>query len=111
MNLASAEALAILAEEAAEVIQSVTKIQRFGLVINPWTEKHNRDTLETELGDLLAAIALAYKHGLVDPKFIVAHANAKLNAFRVNDGRLRHANADQLRVASLNIFPDPEHPV
>jgi len=47
----------ILQEEAAEVIQAVSKIRRFGVDNSkPDTDYTNRAHLEEELGDMLAMI-------------------------------------------------------
>lgn len=54
-----AEALAVLAEECAEVVQIVAKIQRHGLLSHhPVSGEQNTYTLAQELGDVLAAIKL-----------------------------------------------------
>jgi NTP pyrophosphatase (non-canonical NTP hydrolase) len=53
------EALLILAEECAEVIQAISKCQRFGIdVCKPGKPRTNREHLETELGDVLAMIEI-----------------------------------------------------
>ena len=55
-----AERLALLAEECAEVIQAIAKIQRHGYTSHhpndPSTD--NREALEREMGDVLAAIQI-----------------------------------------------------
>lgn len=54
-------------EECAEVIQAVTKGNRFGYdFIKPGTVKTNREHLADELGDLLAMITLCHDFGIVD---------------------------------------------
>ena len=51
------EVMDILQEEAAEVIQAVSKIRRFGMDnAKPGTNYTNREHLEEELGDVLAMI-------------------------------------------------------
>ena len=51
------EVMAILQEEAAEVIQAVSKCYRFGLdEYKPGKTKTNRQHLEEEIGDMLAMI-------------------------------------------------------
>ena len=56
-NEDSNEVMDILQEEAAEVIQAVSKIRRFGIDnAKPGTEYTNREHLEEELGDMLAMI-------------------------------------------------------
>lgn len=53
------EALYILAEECAEVIQAISKINRFGCDnVNPSTNKTNLKHLENEIGDLMAMIEI-----------------------------------------------------
>lgn len=53
------ECLNILQEECAEVIQAASKIKRFGVVGKPIvTTLTNLESLELELGDLLALIDL-----------------------------------------------------
>lgn len=53
------ECLNILQEECAEVIQAASKIKRFGLIGKPVnTTLTNRESLEMELGDVLALVDL-----------------------------------------------------
>jgi NTP pyrophosphatase (non-canonical NTP hydrolase) len=59
------ECLNILQEECAEVIQACSKIKRFGLIgksLN--TTLTNRESLEMELGDVLALVDLVKGAGL-----------------------------------------------
>jgi NTP pyrophosphatase (non-canonical NTP hydrolase) len=57
MNENNNEVMDILQEEAAEVIQAVSKIRRFGVDNSkPGTDYTNRTHLEEELGDMLAMI-------------------------------------------------------
>jgi NTP pyrophosphatase (non-canonical NTP hydrolase) len=51
------EVMAILQEEAAEVIQAVSKINRFGLE-SKWQGVTNKEALITEIGDVLAVIII-----------------------------------------------------
>ena len=61
------EILAILQEECAEVIQAVSKCNRFGIDENkPKNPKTNRQHLEEELGDVLAMIHLLVESGVVN---------------------------------------------
>ena len=56
----------ICQEECAEVIQAVSKINRFGIDgAKPLTVKTNREHLEEELGDLLAMIDILVVNGIV----------------------------------------------
>lgn len=59
------ECLNILQEECAEVIQAASKIKRFGVVGKPVnTSLTNRESLELELGDVLALVDLVKGAGL-----------------------------------------------
>ncbi len=49
------QVLGVLTEECAEVIQAVSKINRFGLD-NEWNGVTNKQSLITEIGDVLAII-------------------------------------------------------
>jgi NTP pyrophosphatase (non-canonical NTP hydrolase) len=49
------EALLILQEECAEVVQATSKCFRFGLD-GQYQEQSNRDRLEQEIGDVLAMV-------------------------------------------------------
>jgi NTP pyrophosphatase (non-canonical NTP hydrolase) len=74
-----AEALALLAEECAEVIQAIGKIQRHGL----WSEHPesgipNYNTLQREIGDVLAALRIAEVQRLADWAAVIRHRDQKL---------------------------------
>lgn len=57
MNEPVNEAMDILQEECAEVIQAVSKCRRFGLTnIKPSKDRTNLECLEEEIGDLMAMI-------------------------------------------------------
>ena len=59
------ECLNILQEECAEVIQAASKIKRFGVIGKPLnTTLTNRESLEMELGDVLALVDLVKGAGL-----------------------------------------------
>ena len=67
MDPKTKEALDILQEECAEVIQAVSKISRFGMDnLKPGKPKTNREHLEEELGDLLAMIDILCGKGVVE---------------------------------------------
>ena len=73
------EIMGILQEECAEVIQAVSKVNRFGLDnFKPGKPKTNREHLEEELGDLVAMINIMVDEKLVDEKSIEAAAHAKV---------------------------------
>ena len=56
----------ILQEEAAEVIQAVSKIRRFGIDNSKMgTGQTNLEHLEEELGDMLAMIDILLELGIV----------------------------------------------
>ena len=68
LNDAQTERLALLAEEAAEVIQVVGKILRHG-----WESRHptkdlgtNKERLESELGDMAVIVGLLAHHDEVN---------------------------------------------
>lgn len=84
------ELVTMLAEECAEVGQRCTKILRFGLTVNPWTGKHNRDQLELELGDLAAMVWLLDALGVVDGRRVDINRRAKIQALKRQDGRTRY---------------------
>jgi NTP pyrophosphatase (non-canonical NTP hydrolase) len=66
MNSQTKEAMDILQEECAEVIQAVSKISRFGIDnYKPGKPKTNREHLEEELGDMLAMIDILSEMDLV----------------------------------------------
>jgi len=66
MNIKTKEILNILQEECAEVIQAVSKCDRFGIDnFKPGKPKTNREHLADELGDLQAMINLCVKFNLV----------------------------------------------
>ncbi len=51
------DVMAILQEECAEVVQAVSKINRFGLE-SEWQGVTNKQALITEIGDVLAIISV-----------------------------------------------------
>ena len=53
------EAVDILQEECAEVIQIASKIKRFGIdSVSPYTGETNKEILQRELGDLTAMMVI-----------------------------------------------------
>lgn len=66
---AQAEALALLAEEAGEIVQAVCKALRHGLYsFNPNDEHEttNRTLIENEIGDLFAAVDILVRLRVVN---------------------------------------------
>lgn len=59
--------MVIAQEEAAEVIQEISKIFRFGIDESHRDGMSHRERLTTEVGDLLAMIDLMIDYKLVDP--------------------------------------------
>lgn len=58
--------LTVLAEEAAEIIQAVSKIQRFGLNdVGPGLHKSNASRLMQEYYDLIATLELLQMHQIL----------------------------------------------
>lgn len=72
------EVMNILSEECAEVIQAVSKINRFGMDnYKPGKLKTNREHLEEELGDLMAMIDILQEMDVVSYANIERAAEAK----------------------------------
>jgi NTP pyrophosphatase (non-canonical NTP hydrolase) len=77
------EIMGILQEECAEVIQAVSKVNRFGLDnTKPGTEYSNREHLEEELGDLVAMINILCDTNIVSDQRIKQAAKAKLQKLK-----------------------------
>lgn len=75
-----AERLAWIAEEAAEVVQACMKVLRHGYGSNnPDSEDSadNREALEQELGNLRAAVQLAYIKGDISQHAVDTWASVK----------------------------------
>lgn len=83
MNSKVEEALGILQEECAEVIVEVSKIRRFGLTeISYHTNLPHQETLEMEVGDMLALVDILVDLSILDPvKLAVAKQN-KVNKLK-----------------------------
>jgi NTP pyrophosphatase (non-canonical NTP hydrolase) len=60
------EALLILQEECAEVVQATSKCFRFGLD-GQYQDRSNRARLEQEIGDVLAMVDILVSQGELDP--------------------------------------------
>jgi len=72
------EVLVITQEEAAEVIQEISKIFRFGIEQQHRDGMLHRERLQTEVGDLLCMIDLLIDHRLIDPVQIEIARQAKI---------------------------------
>lgn len=78
-----AEVLDILIEEAAEVIQRVTKMKRFGIEeVQPGQDLTNAERLSQELGDLMGTMQLAVERGLVSPTVLENQIPIKISKLR-----------------------------
>ena len=66
MNEKNREALVILQEECAEVIQAVSKCYRFGLDNAHKSGASQRANLEMEVGDMLAMVDILVEQGILD---------------------------------------------
>ena len=80
------ERLAKLAEECAETIQIICKIQRHGYASrnedDGASRMTNREELEQELGDIAAALRLLIDAGDLRGEFIIAAERAGLRRMR-----------------------------
>jgi NTP pyrophosphatase (non-canonical NTP hydrolase) len=83
-TIASQEALRILQEECAEVIQATSKIFRFGLESkHPNENRNNIERLEEELGDLEAMISILIEQGVVQEDKILDAKSKKYDKLRI----------------------------
>jgi NTP pyrophosphatase (non-canonical NTP hydrolase) len=70
------EALIILAEENAEVIQAVSKIQRFG------SDPQHIKELEKEIGDVIAMMTVLSHHSIIDAEKVMRRVPIKLRKLK-----------------------------
>lgn len=70
------EALIILAEECAEVIQAVSKIQRFG------SDLQHIKELEKEIGDVIAMMTVLSHHSTIDAEKVMRRVPIKLRKLK-----------------------------
>jgi NTP pyrophosphatase (non-canonical NTP hydrolase) len=78
------EILNILTEECAEVIQAISKTQRFGMDnTNPFSAETNRDRLEQEIGDLLTMIDLLFVKGIINEENILKAQQRKIDKLKI----------------------------
>lgn len=90
------EVLDILQEEAAEVIQAVSKIRRFGWNnTHPDADQNNLEHLEEELGDMQAMIEILMEMGVASWGNVTVAKRAKIeklkkwsNIFKNSDGQV-----------------------
>lgn len=85
------EALTLLEEECAEVIQAICKIKRHGRAsCDPRTGVNNTAALEKEVGDVLSAMDIAVREGLINRQWVEEARQEKIRKFRANVGNLLH---------------------
>ena len=77
------EILVISQEEAAEVIQEISKCFRFGLNSNHKNGRVHRDALESEIGDFLAMVDLLLEEGVVTESGLSAAKQQKIEKLKV----------------------------
>ena len=83
MNAKEKEVIDILQEECAEVIQAVSKINRFGADnIKPGKPKTNREHLEEELGDMLAMIDIMMELSVISLDKLEIAKKAKIEKLK-----------------------------
>lgn len=83
MDQRTREILVITQEEAAEVIQEISKIFRFGIDTPHRDGMSHREKLQTEIGDLVCMIHLLCQHGVVDTDAIEKSAQDKVEKLRI----------------------------
>ena len=84
MEAQTKEAMDILQEECAEVIQAVSKISRFGLDnLKPGKSNTNREHLEEELGDMMAMVEILQELDIVSFTNIERAAEAKREKLKI----------------------------
>ena len=80
------EILDITQEEAAEVIQVISKMKRFGIgasYLRDGDGKNNIDALNAEVGDLLVMIDLLMSYNILDPQKIKSAKTKKIEKLKV----------------------------
>ena len=76
------EIMVITQEEAAEVIQEISKVFRFGIDDSHRDGGTHRERLTAEVGDLLAMIDLMLDSRLIDPAAVEMAKQAKVAKLR-----------------------------
>jgi NTP pyrophosphatase (non-canonical NTP hydrolase) len=78
------EVFCITQEECAEVTQSISKIFRFGFDSkNPYTNKTNQQSLEEEVGDLLAMVDIMVEKCIISDSNVNAARKAKREKLKI----------------------------
>jgi len=77
------EALGMLQEECAEVIQEVSKCRRFGFDSAHYiTGELHRERLTQEIGDVLTLVDVLIQQGIVDQELLEQAKDRKLEKLR-----------------------------
>lgn len=85
------EALSLAMEECGEVVQIIGKIQRHGLDSeHPDSGTVNRDQLAKECADVLCAIKILVRDGVIEQRQIDAARRSKIKKFRARPELLHH---------------------
>jgi NTP pyrophosphatase (non-canonical NTP hydrolase) len=69
MNIKETEIILIAQEECAEIIQAISKVNRFG-IDDIHNGKSNRDHLEEEIGDLMCMFELMLENGIIQKQSV-----------------------------------------
>lgn len=83
MNKEQKEIFCITQEECAEVTQAISKIFRFGFDSrHPATNKTNKESLEEEIGDLLAMIEILIRRAVISDSNVNAARLQKMEKLK-----------------------------
>lgn len=109
---AKEERRTLLTEESAEVIKSLSKIDRFGEWNQYADEKHN---LESEIGDFIAAMSLMVLAGDISLHTVLLDAAAKLEKFKKDNSLMSKQDpafldAAYVVVSKIDISSLPKRP-
>jgi NTP pyrophosphatase (non-canonical NTP hydrolase) len=84
MNEVVSEAMDILQEECAEVVQAISKCRRFGLNnIKPGKDRTNLECLEEEIGDLMAMVDILVEKDILSYHNLEIAQKAKKEKLKV----------------------------
>jgi NTP pyrophosphatase (non-canonical NTP hydrolase) len=81
MNDKETEIILIAQEECAEVIQAISKVNRFG-IDGIHNGKSNRDHLEEEIGDLMCMFELMIEHGIIQQSLVNQAKKRKISKLK-----------------------------
>jgi NTP pyrophosphatase (non-canonical NTP hydrolase) len=89
-NEAQIERLALLSEELGEAVQIVGKILRHGIESTDPNGNTNKNLLEKELGDILAALFLMRYNNDLDLENIETATLLKMKKYKSGEAYLHH---------------------